>query len=294
MRQNNLQRSRPGTRLEAPEAVAPGAVPVYHRAMFFALSKILWFLFKPGTVVLVGLSIGVVLLWSRWRRLGRWVVTLSVVAILVMAMVPLGTVLGLMLENRFPVVRKLPGRVHGIVVLGGVVDQLVTRARGQIAIGGAVERLTEFAALARRYPEARLVFTSGSGLLLRQDVKEADVVAPLLATLGLDPGRVIFERQSRNTFENAVMSHALVDPKPDQTWILITSAFHMPRAVGSFRAAGWRVIPYPVDFAMRGDEGLTLTFTLGGVGGLGGVLHEWVGLAMYRLSGKTDAFFPAP
>ncbi len=262
--------------------------------MFFYASKVLWFLASPGNLVLLVLCAGVPLLWTRWRRAGRWLVSLAFVAAAAMAILPAGTALYVVLENRFPVVRQLPDRVDGIITLGGVVDQFVTQARGQVALGGAVERLIEFAALARRYPEARLVFTAGSGKL-RQDVKEADVLAPVLRDLGIDPARVILESRSRNTYENAVMTHALIAPRAGETWVLITSAFHMPRAVGCFRKAGWRVIPYPVDFNFRGDEHFTLSFNLArGMGLLGGALHEWLGLLFYRLSDKTDAFFPAP
>lgn len=263
--------------------------------MFFSLSKILWAVFHPGNLLLLSLCVGVVLLWTRWRRAARYVLSLTAAAAFLLATIPVGTALSLALEERFPIPRNLPAKVDGIISLGGVVDQFITEARGQIAVGGGVERLTELAALAQRYPSARLVYSSGSGSLLRQDIKEADVIDPFLRSLGLDPGRVIRENQSRNTYENAVMTRELVRPGTDETWILITSAFHMPRAVGCFRRAGWRVVPYPVDFAYRGDESVSITFSLtGGIGGLAGALHEWIGLAAYWLSDRTSAFFPAP
>ena len=263
--------------------------------MFFVVSKVAWFIVNPGNLLLIMLGLGGWLLWTRWRRAGRWLVSLAVLAALAMATLPLGTRLYLPLENRFPVAADLPERIDGIIALGGVVNQFVTQARGQVALGGAVERLTEFAALARRYPDARLVFTSGSGDLFRQDVKEADVLGPFLDVLGLDRGRILFENQSRNTYENAVVTFGLVKPKPGERWILITSAFHMPRAVGCFRRAGWRVIPYPVDFNFRGDETFDVSFDFaGGITSFAGGVHEWLGLTVYWLTGKTDTFLPAP
>ena len=263
--------------------------------MFFIVSKVAWFLVNPGNLLAIVLGLGAWLLWTRWRRAGRWLVSLAVIAALAMATLPLGARLFLPLENRFPVARDLPERIDGIIALGGVVDQFVTVARGQVALGGAVERLTEFAALARRYPDARLVFTSGSGDLVRQDVKEADVLRPFFDVLGLDADRIVFENQSRNTYENAVVTLELVKPDSGETWILVTSAFHMPRAVGCFRRAGWRVIPYPVDFNFTGDEIYEVSFDLvSGIGSFAGGLHEWLGLTFYWLTGKTDAFFPAP
>ena len=62
--------------------------------------------------------------------------------------------------------------------------------------------------------------------------------------LGLEEGRVIYEDRSRNTTENAEFSRDIARPRPEETWLLITSAFHMPRAVGCFRRVGWNVVPF--------------------------------------------------
>ena len=262
--------------------------------MLFTLSKVLWFFADPGNLLLIALCLGAVLLWSRWRRAGRWLISATAVAGLAAATVPMGNWLMLSLENRFPVVHDLPPRIDGIISLGGVVNPSVTKARGQLAIGGAVERLTEFAALARRYPQAKLIFTGGSGSLFDQKVKEANVLAPFLDVLGLDASRVILENKSRNTYENALFTHALANPQPDENWILITTARHMPRAYGSFRKAGWRVMPYPVDFSFKGDEKFDLFFHLrSGLSGLAGGLHEWLGLFSYWAMDRTVSVFPA-
>ena len=274
--------------------VAATAVCDYVRAMLFSLSKVFWFFADPGNLLLIALCLGAVLLWSRWRRAGRWLISAAAVAGLAAATIPLGNWLTLTLENRFPVVRDLPARVDGIISLGGVVNPWVTQARGQLAIGGSVERLTEFAALARRYPRAKLIFSGGSGSLFDQKIKEADVLATFLDVLGLDAGRVMLENKSRNTYESALYAHALANPQPDETWILVTTAWHMPRAFGCFRKVGWRVIPYPVDFNFRGDEQFDLFFHLrSGLSRLAGGLHEWIGLFSYWLMDRTVAVFPA-
>ncbi len=264
--------------------------------MFFTASKVFWILSQPGNLLLIGLCLGVVLMARRrWRKAGRRLMGVTVGAGLVVAVLPLGPWMIGPLEDRFPPLAETPDRVHGIVVLGGIVDPVVTESRGRAALGGAVERLMAFARLARQYPKAKLVFSGGSGSLTRQDLKEARFVDPVLRDLGLEAGRVMFEDQARNTHENAVLSRKLAAPKPGETWILITSAFHMPRAVGAFRVAGWTVLPYPVDFITPAGQTAGLQFNFaGGLGAFGAALHEWLGLAFYRLSGKTDAFFPAP
>ncbi len=263
--------------------------------MFFSATKIINFVLNPGSLFLALLCLGVLLMWTPWRRFARKLLTVTVLVILMAAVLPFGTWLAEPLENRFPVVRELPERIDGIIALGGVVDQFVTRSRGQLSLGGAVERLTEFAAMARRYPDARLVYSGGSGDLFRQDIKEADVLGPFLETLGLDPARVILENRSRNTLENATETYKLVRPREGENWLLITSAVHMPRAVGVFRKAGWRVIPYPVDFNSTGDEPFRLSFNMvSGLSGLAGGIYYWAGMAFYRLTGKMDSFFPGP
>lgn len=267
--------------------------------MFFMLSKVLWGLVQPETVFLLLLVGGTVLLWTgdRGRRLGRILLTAASAAAILVAVVPFGHVMTRMLENRFPPLARseLPDRIGGIIVLGGVVDQFVTRSRGQLSLNGAAERLTEFVRLAKRYPDAPLIFTGGSGQLFGQELKEADSVAEFVRDFGLDPGRIQFENQSRNTAENAVLSKTALDPRDGRPWILITSAFHMPRAVGCFRKEGWPLLPYPVDFVYAAEFNPQMGFNFaGGLANLGHAIHEWLGLFMYWMSGRTDSPFPGP
>ena len=214
---------------------------------------------------------------------------------LILAIFPVGKWMYGVLEDRFPPYRSLQAQVDGIIVAGGIVNPVLTVDRGQVSIGGGAERLFAMAALAKKYPQAKLIFTGGSGTLLHQDKKEAHFVGPLLDQLGVAPGRVIFEDQSRNTAENVTFSLPLAKPKAGETWLLVTSAFHMPRAVGAFRKAGWDVTPYPVDYKTRGETEPPLQFNFAhGMGSLGGALHEYVGLLIYRLVGNTDELFPGP
>ena len=154
--------------------------------------------------------------------------------------------------------------------------------------------LVEFVALGRQYPGARLVFTGG-GKSQGPVPSEAAVSADVLRALGFDVERIVFEDRSSDTFANAMFTRQLVGPQPGETWLLITSAWHMPRAVGSFRAAGWAVLPVPVDYTTGGPVHWKLGFnpTLR-LAALSIAVHEWVGLLAYRVLGRTDAWFPAP
>lgn len=261
--------------------------------MFFEISKLAWVVLDLWIPLFLLLAAGALLLFSPWRSMGRGVIALVVIGWGVIAVIPFGQWMTVALEERFAAPR-LPETIDGIVILGGVIDPYLSHRRGQPAVGGNIERILSGAALAKRHPGAKVVFTGGSGDLFLQEFKEGPYAGALLADLGIARDRLIVEEQARNTHENAVMTRPLADPKPGENWVLITSAFHMPRAVGCFRMAGWNVIPYPVDYLAEGRRA-GLGFAPGGhLGSLRNALHEWAGLAVYYLSGRTDALFPAP
>lgn len=260
--------------------------------MFFTLSKLFWFVVNPGNLLLLALVVGAVL---SYRKAGVWLLRICTVAALFFAIVPVGAMINQHLENRFPADPKLPDKVDGIVILGGVLDPALSGERKKPQIGSAVERLIEGAQLAQRYPQAKVIFSGGSGNVFNPETREARFAPPLFAQLGLGDGRVVYDENARNTAENAIYSKALAKPAPGESWILVTSAFHMPRAVGVFRKAGWKVIPYPVDFSFGVNAKPGLMFNLvAGLANLNGALHEIIGLTAYWLTGKTDAWYPAP
>ncbi len=261
----------------------------------FAISKIFWWFVGPSNAFLILFVAAVALMWTPWRRTGRRVLTVLAAVAVILAVLPIGAWMINPLENRFPQIREIPASVVGVITLGGAVNQFMTVARDQTALSSGVERLTKFVAIARRRPGLRLVYTGGSGSLSRQDLKETLVARRFFSEIGLDPALVVYEDQSRNTHENAVMTHALIRPKPDDTWVLITSAMHMPRSVGVFRKAGWTVLPYPVDYHTDGTGEFRYFSGFGaGLGGLSTAIKEWLGLFAYYALGRTDSLFPAP
>ncbi len=260
----------------------------------FVFSKIFLLVLMPWTWLGAALLTGTILLWTRWHRTGRTVLTLTIAFIFLVTVIPVGRIGTLILEERFPQARNLQAPVHGIVVLGGAVDQYITIARGQAALKHGAERMTETVALAREFPAAKVVFTGGSASIVRAE-KESVTARMFFSRMGLPDDRLVFEEESRNTWENAVFTKRLVNPKPAERWILVTSAAHMPRSMGVFRKVGWRIIPYPVDYSTRGAEDIypRLNF-VHGIGDFASVLREYSGLFAYRLLGRTDAFFPGP
>jgi uncharacterized SAM-binding protein YcdF (DUF218 family) len=260
----------------------------------FVVSKLLWWPLRPGTAAILLALLGLALLW-RGRRWGRWPALFGIGFLGLMALLPLDQPVLRPLEDRFPRPATEPAHIDGIVVLGGAVEQRLTEARGLPALNGAAERMTEPVALLRRHPEARLVFTGGTASLAPGALSEADVARQLWLDLGVPAERMSFESESRNTHENAVNTLRVVRPKPGETWLLITSASHMPRSMGVFRKAGWRITAWPVNYRTGADSGVWLEtsfpvrlqeFEWG--------TREWLGLFAYWLMGRTDALFPAP
>ncbi len=263
--------------------------------MFFVLSKTFALLLLPSNFLLLLLLLGLVLAFTRWRRAGLRLAGASATLLVLCAFLPIGLHLQNALENRFPRWDASRGTPDGIVVLGGIINPRLSRIRGEPAINGNAERITAIAKLARDYPNARIIFSSGDASLMRNEGAEADALYPLLDILSVPRGRVTLENRARNTVENAVFSKELADPKPGERWLMVTSAFHMPRAMGCFRRAGFSVEAYPVDWRTypRPSWWPQLSFVRG-LGALDAAAHEWIGLLAYWITGKTDAFFPAP
>lgn len=204
--------------------------------------------------------------------------------------------LQLTLEERFAHFVDDERPIAGIIVLGGWMNTEIAASRDAVAVNDATERFFMAHALIRRHPEARLVFTGGDGSFSGDVGDEADHVRRFARGLGFDDRAVIFERKSRNTFENAAFTKAVVEPAPGERWLMITSAAHMPRAVGCFRAVGFDVVPVPVDFRTRGTSDLLrpARSLAQGLSRLDYAFREWAGLLAYWVSGRSVALFPGP
>jgi uncharacterized SAM-binding protein YcdF (DUF218 family) len=265
--------------------------------LFFALSKTLGIMLLPTNFLIdLGLA-GAVLLFTRLASLGRRLVTVSLVLLALFGFSPLSSLLLYPLESRFPPWDETRGAPDGIVVLGGSIDPELSAAREVTVFKGSVDRIVAGAALAHRYPNARIVFSGGSANLVSgTSAREADYVVSVFERLGIAGNRLNMERGSRNTQENAEFSKALVAPKAGERWLLVTSAYHMPRSVGVFRKAGFAVEPYPVDWRLGGRDDLSTAHILAtdGLTTIDVGFREWMGLVAYWISGRSSALFPGP
>lgn len=264
--------------------------------MFFLLSKILGFFATPSNLIAVICALGSLLLMLRVRRAGMSILLTGVALLLIAGYSPLGNLLLLSLSERFPPWQDTGRAPDGIIVLGGAIDSEVSAARNTIELDASAERIIAMLELARRYPGARIVYSGGSGNLIQNSVAEAPIANRLLAEFGVAPERIVLEDTSRTTVENARFTRKLVAPKPGERWLLVTSAHHMPRSIGVFRAAGFDVEAYPVDWRTRGFSDATWPFDKlsAGLARCDVAVHEWTGLVAYWISGKSSALLPAP
>jgi len=241
-------------------------------------------------------ALGLILLHLKWARLARALLTFSLLGLLGIGFFPLGDQLAQTLERQFPAWHDDEKPVDGVIVLGGGVDVWSSASWDTLAFNSAGNRFVAMADLARRYPSAKIVFTGGYGAMFGQTLSEADIVERHISELGLQPGRVLFERLSRNTKENAAFTKAMLTPNPGERWLLVTSAWHMPRSMGLFRKAGWKIEAYPVGWiSAPGYANATLAIEASGhLAKFDTMVREWIGLIAARLLGQSDALLPGP
>jgi uncharacterized SAM-binding protein YcdF (DUF218 family) len=269
--------------------------------MFFYVAKAVWFVLQPSTLIALLIGYGAILIWTGWARWGRRFVTIGAILLLAVGLSPLGNALILPLEDRFPRADlEVPPAPTGIIILGGAENRLVGSARKAPTLNEAGERLLEGAILAHRFPDAKIAFSGGDAGILYKSDSEAEGAAALLTQLGVARDRLILETDARDTYENAVYLKKELTGRGEldltKRWLLITSAYHMPRSMGAFRQAGFYVEPWPVDYRTRGPEDLTRPFdkVSEGLRRVDTSMREWVGLVAYWLTGRSDALFPAP
>jgi uncharacterized SAM-binding protein YcdF (DUF218 family) len=255
--------------------------------MFFALSKVFWLLAAPSHwLSLFVLASLLCLLLRRVRAAGIFAGLAALVLILAGTPLLNGPMIRA-LEDRYPH-PAWPAHVDGVLVLGSGENADILHRRGAPSANEGAYRLIAAMAVAHRYPQAKVVFTGGSAVLIGVQNAESETAQYVLTEMGLDPSRLLLEPRSRNTYENILFSKQLAKPAPGQIWLLDTSAIHMPRAIAVARRLGWDMVPWPSDYITAPGGTGTDLFDIGGNLGLTDyAVHEWIGMLAYRLGGKA-------
>jgi uncharacterized SAM-binding protein YcdF (DUF218 family) len=253
--------------------------------MMFLASKLFWFVIAPFNLAIFALTGAMFAMMLKQHILARKLGILAFSILLIFGVLPTGQFMVRYLETRFAAPAPMPARVSGIIILGGALDTGLGTVHGTPQVNASADRINTFVTLARQYPRARLVYTGGIGAIDGRGQSEGSMIRDMLAKVyNFNPGaRLSVEDQSRTTAENVTLTKAQQQPLADQEWLLVTSASHMPRALGSFRAGGWNVTPVPADYLTGGTahhtflENMNLSHT---------AVKEIVGIAAYALTGK--------
>ena len=261
--------------------------------MFHIIAKLFWLICAPANLIVwLVLGAGLLAILNHQRMAVRLLLTAALLA-LVFAVLPTGNMLLRPLEDEYPR-RPLPVHIDGIVVLGGGLKSSILRSRGTLGEDESIERLLAAYDLARRHPKARVIFSGGRGGLTTE-LPEAVMASYVWRDMGLDPHRLTLESRARDTWENLLYARALAHPKRGAIWVLATSAYHLPRAMGIARQLGWNMLPWPTDYVTRARGEQWWPDAVRNLHATDLALHEWIGLLVYRLTGRWAARLqPAP
>jgi len=258
--------------------------------LFFLGSKFFWALVMPANLGVL-LLLGGGAIYALWRkRFGAWVMGAGVLVFGVFGVFNTGHALLYRLETRVPMVtaEALPQRVDGVLVLGGAVNARVSHWTNSPQFNEAADRIMAAHIITSRYPDARIVFSGGSGLVSGGGMNEADAMRQYFEDIGNNSHNIVYEDRSRNTVENIHNSFKLVNPAPEEVWILVTSAFHMPRSLGIAEKLGWNLMAYPVDYRSQGSYNVipARLDVLDNLYASNVSIRELIGLLAYKLTGR--------
>ncbi len=263
--------------------------------MFPVLTRAFWLVAQPMSLVAICLLLGFILSFRQKRFWSRSFLLLGGLLLFLVGFTTFGYLLIAPLEARF--VRPAePVHIDGIVVLGGGMDGEVDDARQGWELNQSGDRIVETVRLALAHPEAKVLVAAGPAVFPVVQEPEAYAARRMLLAFGIPADRIVLDDKSRNTEENAQFAKGLAGAAPGQNWLLVTSAYHMPRAVGLFRKAGFAVIPWPADYLSSGVEGVRIKpdQPAENIMVATTALREWTGLIGYKLVGKIDDVFPGP
>jgi uncharacterized SAM-binding protein YcdF (DUF218 family) len=267
--------------------------------LFYLTGKFLWSSLSPANLMLALLLLGCVLaFWTRSKasqRLGRRLVLGITLIMCLIACVPFGVWGIAWLENRTAAPAPLPEKIAGIIVIGGSESENIAAIRGPLRTSfSSMNRLVTFTELARHYPKAQLIYAGGTTRVnTHAKWRQADIARAVLEQILGRARPVLYERESRTTYENALNAAAMIGEKRREPWILVTSAFHMPRALSTFRHLGWNVTPMPADYLTEGLWRPRLQFDFSrNLSMLQVFLREMIGIMAYYLGDKSDQGWP--
>lgn len=260
----------------------------------FAFSKVVGWLLNPVSLAIILIVLSVVAAIFRFRKTGILFGIGTALWLIIVLYSPLATWLIRPLEQQFEKV-EIGGDFSGIIVIGGGIESDISASLNHIEFAAGADRLIQGIVLAKKFPDVKVIYTSGTGRLEEDAMRSADIAGDFILQNGIDKSRIILERNSRNTFENVEFTKKILGREATNgKYVVITSAFHMPRTIGIFRAQGVKVIPYPVDYRTINNDKLVdpSRSPMDNFVNMSIALREWSGLVSYYLIGRTRQIFP--
>ena len=260
--------------------------------MSFYLSKILWLILNPFNIFIFITLLSILLYFIKLSRFSLIIFLINFVFITFISFLPIGSYLIYTIEKEYHSNINPPEKVDGILILGGATNPLLYNEYDQISLNDSSERLVESVFIIKKFDKAKVIFSGGSGFLNRPGFDNAQVAKSFYKKIGIEIDKIIFEDNSRNTYENIIYSKKIANPKINENWLLITSASHMKRALLIADKNNWDLIPYAVDFKNIKEFKLIPNLNLlSNLNSFQQGSHEWLGLVSYYLMGRTDKVF---
>lgn len=257
--------------------------------MSFYLSKIIWYILNPFNIILIFFLLSFILSFFKLKIISNFFYISTGIFFFISVILPTGSYLNYLLEKDYHFSNAHPKKIDGILILSGATNPLLSKEYNQIILNGSAERLIESILLINKFPNAKVVFAGGSGYIFNQNLDHASVAKKLFENIGLKNKKIIYENKSRNTYENILFSKKLIKPKRNETWVLITSAFHLKRSLGIAKKLDWNFIPLATDYRKSKNFSWNLSFNFfNNMAEFQNASHEWIGIFSYYIMGRSE------
>jgi len=260
--------------------------------MSFYLSKIIWLVLNPFNIYIFFTLLTIILYLFNFKKISITIFLINTLFLFIICFFPIGNYLIHQIEKEYYLHIDIPEKIDGVLILGGATNPLMFKEFKQISVNESSERLIESVYIIKQFKNSKVIFSGGSGIINRPDLGHSQVAKSFYKKMGVQDNRIIYEDNSRNTYENILFSKKIANPKKNENWILITSASHMKRAILIGSKHNWNFVPYAVDFKTTKKYKLSPNLSLlSNLNSFQQGSHEWLGLISYFLMNRTNRIF---
>ena len=259
--------------------------------MSFYVAKFFWIILNPLNILIILNFFCILCFFYNLKKIKIVLIFMLLFFFILSCILPTGKFLLYLLEKNYHEFSEISNleKIDGILILGGSTNPLLSSQYNQIIFQDSVERLFESQRIIKKFPDAKVIYSGGSGRVFNNNYKETDDAKEFFIINDININRIIFEDSSRNTYENIIYSHNLAQTISNEKWLLITSAFHLKRSIYVAKKIGWKLTPYPTDFKV--SKKFIFNFSIDFFSNLSSfhlASHEWIGIYYYYFTNKLD------